>query len=74
MLTYAFGDIHGCADQLKRLLGEIDEHRAGRPRKLVFLGDYMTGVLTARRWSPPFGSFKPPTRRTLPACGATTSR
>lgn len=41
MLTYAIGDIHGCADQLDRLLGKIEEHRAGRPRKLVFLGDYI---------------------------------
>lgn len=41
MLTYAIGDIHGCADQLDRLLGKIEEHRAGRARKLVFLGDYI---------------------------------
>ncbi|MCF4128454.1 metallophosphoesterase family protein [Methylobacterium sp. SyP6R] len=39
MLTYAIGDIHGRADLLARLLARIEEHRAGRPRRLVFLGD-----------------------------------
>lgn len=41
MLTYAIGDIHGCVDHLRQLLAEIEEHRAGHPRKLVFLGDYI---------------------------------
>jgi serine/threonine protein phosphatase 1 len=41
MLTYAIGDIHGCVGQLRQLLAEIEKHRAGRPRKLVFLGDYI---------------------------------
>ncbi|WP_292505240.1 metallophosphoesterase family protein [Methylobacterium sp.] len=40
-LTYAIGDIHGCADALDRLLALIDHHSAGRPRSLVFLGDYI---------------------------------
>ncbi|WP_018261021.1 metallophosphoesterase family protein [Methylobacterium sp. WSM2598] len=40
-LTYAIGDIHGCADQLDRLLAEIEVHRAGRPRRIVCLGDYV---------------------------------
>ena len=54
-LTYAVGDIHGCADALDRLLAAIDRHRAGRPRRLVFLGDYVdrgpdsAGVLTCLR-------------------------
>ncbi|MET7244122.1 metallophosphoesterase family protein [Methylobacterium sp. EM32] len=39
MLTYAIGDVHGRADLLARLLAAIEEHRAGRPRRLVFLGD-----------------------------------
>ncbi|KMO37347.1 metallophosphoesterase [Methylobacterium tarhaniae] len=39
MLTYAIGDVHGRTDLLVRLLGRIEEHRAGRPRRLVFLGD-----------------------------------
>jgi calcineurin-like phosphoesterase family protein len=40
-LTYAIGDIHGCADLLERLLARIEQHRAGRDRCLVFLGDYV---------------------------------
>ncbi|CAO4166702.1 metallophosphoesterase family protein [Methylorubrum populi] len=40
-LTYAIGDIHGCADLLDRLLERIDSHAAGRAKKLVFLGDYI---------------------------------
>lgn len=40
-LTYAVGDIHGCVDALNRLLAEIERHRAGRTRRLVFLGDYV---------------------------------
>ena len=39
--TYAIGDIHGCADLLERLLERIESHRAGRDRRLVFLGDYV---------------------------------
>ncbi|WP_019906609.1 metallophosphoesterase family protein [Methylobacterium sp. 77] len=54
-LTYAIGDIHGCADALARLLAEIERHREGRSRRLVFLGDYVDrgpdsdGVLTMLR-------------------------
>ncbi|GJE54714.1 MULTISPECIES: metallophosphoesterase family protein [Methylobacterium] len=40
-LTYAIGDIHGCADLLDALLEKIDAHAACRARKLVFLGDYI---------------------------------
>ncbi|MFH6784686.1 MULTISPECIES: metallophosphoesterase family protein [Methylobacterium] len=39
MLTYAIGDIHGRTDLLDRLLARIETHRAGRARRLVFLGD-----------------------------------
>jgi serine/threonine protein phosphatase 1 len=39
MLTYAIGDVHGRADLLARLLARIEDHRTGRPRRLVFLGD-----------------------------------
>jgi serine/threonine protein phosphatase 1 len=39
MLTYAIGDVHGRADLLARLLARIEDHRAGRPRRLVVLGD-----------------------------------
>jgi len=40
-LTYAVGDIHGCADLLDALLERIEAHAGGRERRLVFLGDYM---------------------------------
>ncbi|MET7246869.1 metallophosphoesterase family protein [Methylobacterium sp. EM32] len=40
-LTYAIGDIHGCANALEDLLDRIEAHRAGRSRQLVFLGDYI---------------------------------
>ncbi|MCJ2127490.1 metallophosphoesterase family protein [Methylobacterium sp. E-045] len=40
-LTYAIGDLHGCADALERLLMEIARHGAGRDHRLVFLGDYI---------------------------------
>ncbi len=41
MLTYAVGDVHGRADLLDTLLAKIDAHAAQRPRRLVFLGDYV---------------------------------
>ncbi len=41
VVTYAIGDIHGCADLLDRLLALIANHADGRERKLVFLGDYI---------------------------------
>ncbi|WP_430910430.1 metallophosphoesterase family protein [Methylobacterium sp. sgz302541] len=40
-LTYAVGDIHGCAGLLERLLARIEDHAAGEPHALVFLGDYI---------------------------------
>ena len=40
-LTYAVGDIHGCADLLDALLDKIEAHCAGRARSLVFIGDYI---------------------------------
>lgn len=40
-LTYAIGDVHGRADLLDALLDRIEAHREGRPRQLVFLGDYV---------------------------------
>lgn len=39
MITIAIGDVHGCLDQLQRLLAECEDYVAGRPRRLVFLGD-----------------------------------
>ncbi|WP_110351338.1 metallophosphoesterase family protein [Methylobacterium sp. B4] len=40
-ITYAIGDIHGCADLLDRLLERIEAHVGDRAKKLVFLGDYI---------------------------------
>ena len=40
-LTYAIGDVHGCASLLDRLLEAIAEHRGRREARLVFLGDYV---------------------------------
>ena len=40
-LTYAVGDIHGCHDLLTALLDGVRGHAAGRPYRLVFLGDYI---------------------------------
>src|SRR5215210_552236 len=40
-LTYAIGDIHGRLDLLTILLAQIEQHRAGRDRTIVFLGDYI---------------------------------
>jgi len=41
MLTYAIGDIHGRHDLLRQILDRISEHAGDRPRRLVFLGDYI---------------------------------
>ena len=40
-LTYVIGDIHGRLDLLTALLAQIEQHRAGRDRTIVFLGDYI---------------------------------
>jgi serine/threonine protein phosphatase 1 len=40
-LTYAIGDVHGCHHLLLKLLQGIARHAAGRPHRLVFLGDYI---------------------------------
>jgi serine/threonine protein phosphatase 1 len=40
-LTYAIGDIHGCADLLDALLERIAVHAGERAHRLVFLGDYI---------------------------------
>jgi serine/threonine protein phosphatase 1 len=41
LITYAIGDVHGCLDQLTALLDLCMRHCAGRPMRLVFLGDYI---------------------------------
>jgi serine/threonine protein phosphatase 1 len=44
-LIYAIGDIHGCYDQLRRLLTQIasdaEAHAKGRTATLIFCGDYI---------------------------------
>jgi serine/threonine protein phosphatase 1 len=40
-LTYAIGDVHGCAALLDALLERITDHAGDRPHRLVFLGDYI---------------------------------
>jgi serine/threonine protein phosphatase 1 len=40
-LTYVIGDIHGALQKLLTLIQRCEEHVAGRPMKLVFLGDYI---------------------------------
>lgn len=55
MLTFAIGDIHGCLDLLVDLLARIDREAAGRPYRLICLGDYIdrgpdsAGVVAALR-------------------------
>ena len=41
LITYAIGDVHGCLDRLTALLDLCVKHCAGRPMRLVFLGDYI---------------------------------
>ena len=41
MLTFAFGDIHGCLAPLTRLLAKCRRYANGRPARFVFLGDYI---------------------------------
>jgi serine/threonine protein phosphatase 1 len=40
-LTYAIGDVHGCAALLDALLERIERHAGDRAHRLVFLGDYV---------------------------------
>jgi len=59
---YAIGDVHGCADQLRELVGLCEEDAGAGRSKLVFLGDYIDrgpdsrGVIEflidLQRWSP----------------------
>ena len=57
-LTYVIGDIHGRLDLLTILLAQIEQHRAGRERTIVFLGDYMIEAPRAPACSRPFAGCK----------------
>ncbi len=48
-LTYAIGDVHGCFDQLVRLLGRCRLHCGARPMRLVLVGDYIDRGPQSRR-------------------------
>jgi serine/threonine protein phosphatase 1 len=41
LTAYAIGDIHGCLAKMNRLLDRIAEETAGKPVRLIFLGDYI---------------------------------
>ena len=41
MVTYAIGDIHGCLEQLLRLLDRCAQHGGDQPARYVFVGDYI---------------------------------
>ena len=41
MLTYVFGDTHGCCDLAMELVAKVDTHAAGRDHRRVWLGDYI---------------------------------
>lgn len=41
MLTFAIGDVHGCLDQLTRLLDECRRFAKESPSTFIFLGDYI---------------------------------
>jgi serine/threonine protein phosphatase 1 len=40
-MIYAVGDIHGCLNQLKRLVTRCLQDSKGQPAKFVFVGDYI---------------------------------
>jgi serine/threonine protein phosphatase 1 len=40
-LTFAVGDVHGCLEQLHRVVEACDARAGGRPARFVFLGDYI---------------------------------
>ncbi len=40
-MIYAIGDIHGMLGKLQKLIARCEEHAAGRPMTLAFVGDYI---------------------------------
>ena len=51
MRTYVIGDIHGCFQEFVELLDLCGAHAAGKPARLITLGDYVD------RGPDRFGSF-----------------
>jgi serine/threonine protein phosphatase 1 len=41
MLTYVFGDTHGCNDPMMKLVAKVEAHSGGRDHRRVWLGDYI---------------------------------
>jgi len=41
MITFAIGDLHGCAAQLTALLDQCYRFADGKPHKFIFLGNYI---------------------------------
>src|SRR5829696_7340141 len=41
VITYAFGDVHGCLEQLKKLVAHCLKEAQGCAATFVFLGDYI---------------------------------
>ena len=50
MLTYVFGDTHGCYDLTMRLVAKVDAHSEGRDHRRVWLGDYIDRGSSPRNW------------------------
>ena len=40
-ITFAIGDVHGCLDKLKRLVGTCAAYAGDRPARYILLGDYI---------------------------------
>ncbi len=40
-ITFAIGDVHGCFDKLRALVGSCEIIAAGRPARFIFIGDYV---------------------------------
>lgn len=41
LVTFAIGDVHGALHKLQNLIARCEAHAGDRPRKYVFLGDYI---------------------------------
>jgi serine/threonine protein phosphatase 1 len=41
LVTFAIGDVHGALHKLQNLIARCEAHAEDRPRKYVFLGDYI---------------------------------